>query len=240
MFMGKMLGAGAFMALAGVSALFGAGNKEQGELSSVEHRPPGFEFFYINANADVRIHAAREPRLVISAPENLHDRIELRTRKKELEIRVKGKEEKFPRFSIDVYCPPLSGVGAAYNATLEFSEDAALPAFMVGLAGAANITGTLECETLQANMAGSGTIRLRGSAGKAEINLVGDGTFDAEEFRMDNASAQIVGEGKIIAWTTGTLATNVVGNGTISYRGDPVMEFTGVGTGRFIRIPDNS
>jgi hypothetical protein len=57
---------------------------------------------------------------------------------------------------------------------------------------------------------------------------------------MDNASAQIVGEGKIIAWTTGTLATNVVGNGTISYRGDPVMEFTGVGTGRFIRIPDNS
>jgi hypothetical protein len=34
------------------------------------------------------------------------------------------------------------------------------------------------------------------------------------------------------------LTTNIVGNGTISYRGDPVMEFTGVGTGRFVRLPE--
>jgi hypothetical protein len=240
MFMGKLLIAGALMALAGGPALFAAGNKDQGELSSVEHRPPGFDIFYIHANADVKIHLAQEPRLVITAPANLSGQIEVRTKKKELEIRVKGREEKFPRFSVDVYCPPLSGVGAAYNATLEFDDEVTLPSFMVGLAGSANIAGTLECETVQVNMAGSGTIRLRGSAGKAEINLVGDGTFDAKEFRTDNTSAQIVGDGKIIAWTTGELTTNVVGNGTISYRGDPVVEFAGVGTGRFIRLPDNS
>jgi hypothetical protein len=240
MFMGKLLGAGAVMAFAGVSALFAAGSKDQGELTLVEHTPPGFDFFYIRANADVTIHPAREPRLVISVPANLSDQIEVRTKKRELEIRVKGKEEKFPRFSVDVYTPPLSGVGAAYNATLEFTGEVALPSFMVGLAGAASITGTLECETVQVNMAGSGTIRLSGAAGRAEINLVGDGTFDAGAFKTDNASAQIVGDGTIIAWTSGTLTTNVVGNGTISYRGDPVMEFTGVGKGRFIRLPDNS
>jgi hypothetical protein len=242
MLIGKLLVVSAVTALAGGSALFAAGNKDRGggEVATVEHTPPAFEVLYIRANADVKVRRADTPRIVIAAPSNLHGQIELRTKKNELEIRVKGKEEKFPRFSVDVYCPPLSGIGAAFNASLDFADEATLPSFMVGLAGAAQITGTLECETVQANMAGSGTIRLSGSAGKAEINLVGDGTFDAKEFRTDSASAQIVGDGKIISWTTGTLTTNIVGNGTISYRGDPVMEFTGVGTGRFIRIPDNS
>ncbi|MDR0451819.1 MAG: DUF2807 domain-containing protein [Treponema sp.] len=238
----KLLVVGAVMALAGGPALFAAGNEDRGngELTTVEHRPPAFEALYIRANADVKVHRADAPRIVITAPSHLHGRIELRTRKSELEIRVKGKEEKLPRFAVDVYTPPLSGIGAAYNAALDFTGEVALPSFMVGLAGTANITGTLECETVQVNMAGSGMVRLSGSAGKTEINLVGDGTFDAKEFRTDSASAQIVGDGKIIIWTSGVLTTNIVGNGTISYRGDPVMEFTGVGAGRFVRLPDNS
>jgi hypothetical protein len=242
MLTGKLLVASAVMTLAGGSALFAAGNKDRGngELTTMEHSPPVFEVLYIRANADVKIHLAQEPRIVIRAPSNLHNQIELRTKKKELEIRVKGKEEKFPRFSVDVYTCPLSGIGAAFAANLEFADDVTLPSFMVGLAGAAKITGSLDCENVQINMAGSGTIGLTGSAENAEINLVGDGTFDAKEFKTDNAEAHIVGDGKIITWTTGNLTTNIVGNGTISYRGDPVMDFTGVGTGRFIRIPDNS
>jgi hypothetical protein len=242
MLIGKLLLVSAGLALAGGSALFAAGNKDRGngEVTIVEHTPPAFEVLYIRANADVKVHPADTPRILIAAPSNLHGQIELRTKKNELEIRVKGKEKEFPRFSVDVYTPPLSGLGAALAANLEFSGDVTRSGFMVGQAGAANIAGSLECETAQINMAGGGTIRLSGSAGKAEINLVGDGTFDAKEFRTDNASAQIVGDGKIITWTTGILTTNIVGNGTISYRGDPVMEFTGVGTGRFIRLPDNS
>jgi hypothetical protein len=240
MLKGTLLVASAVMALACGSALFAAGNKERGngEVTVAEHTPSAFEVLYIRANADVKVHLADTPRIVIAAPSNLHEKIELRTKKGKLEIRVKGKAEKFPRFSVDVYTPPLSGLGAAYNATLDFTDEITLPSFMVGLAGAARITGTLECETVQVNMAGSGTVRLSGSAGKAEINLVGDGTFDAKDFRTDNASAQIVGDGKIITWTGGTLATNIVGNGTISYRGDPVLEFNGAGSGRFVRLPE--
>jgi hypothetical protein len=248
MLTGKLLVVSAVMALAGGSALFAAGNNDQGNgtqtttdtITTVEYTPPAFEVLYIRANADVKVHLSNTQRIVINAPAAFHDHIQLRSKKNELEIRVKGKEETFPRFSVDVYTPPLSGLGAAFSANLEFGDEVTLPSFMVGLAGAAQITGTLECEIVQVNMAGSGTIHLSGSARKAKINLVGDGTFDAKEFKTDSASVQIVGDGKIISWTTGTLTTNIVGNGTISYRGDPVMEFTGVGKGRFIRLPDNS
>ncbi|MDR0377965.1 MAG: DUF2807 domain-containing protein, partial [Spirochaetaceae bacterium] len=104
----KLLVASAVMALASGPALFAAGNKDRGngEITTVEHRPPVFEALYIRANADVKVHRADAPRIRITAPSHLHEQIELRTKKNELEIRVKGKEEKLPRFSVDVYTPP--------------------------------------------------------------------------------------------------------------------------------------
>jgi hypothetical protein len=242
MLKGKLLVVSAVMALAGGSALFAAGNKERGsgEVTAVEHTPPAFEVLYIRANADVKVHRADTPKIVIAAPANLHEQIELRTKKNELEIRVKGKEEASPRFSIDVYTPPLSGLGAALAANLEFSGGVTRNGFMVGQAGAAEVRGALDCETIEINMAGEGTILLTGSAQTAKINLVGDGTIDVQNFRSEGTTAHIVGSGKILTWTIGNLAITGVGNGTIHYRGTPVMDFTAVGSGRIVRLPDNS
>jgi hypothetical protein len=238
----KLLLVSAGLALAGGQALFAAGNKDRGngEVTIVEHTPPAFEIFYIRANADVKVHRADTPRIVIAAPSNLHGQIELRRKKNELEIRVKGKEEKFPRFSVDVYTTPLSGLGAALAANLEFSGDVTRSGFMVGQAGAAEIRGGLDCETIAINMAGEGTILLTGSAQTAQINLVGDGTIDVQNLRTEDTTANIVGAGKILTWTTGNLAITGVGNGTVHYRGTPVMDFTAVGSGRIVRLPDNS
>ena len=237
----KMIVVGALLAFAGSQALSAAGSKERGngKIAVVEHRPPAFETLYIRANADVKIYPAEKPRIVISAPAASHERIELRIKKNELEIGVKGKEETFPRFSVAVYCPPLSGIGAAFAGTVDFADGTTSAVFMAGLAGAAEITGTLDCDALRINMAGSGSIRLTGSAGEAEINLVGDGTFAGKALKTENASAHIVGDGTIVIWTTGNLTTNIVGQGTISYRGDPVMEVIAIGSGKFVRLPDN-
>jgi hypothetical protein len=242
MLIGKLLVVSAFLALAGGPALFAAGNKDRGsgEVTTEEHTPPAFEVLYIRANADVKVHHADTPKIVIATPSNLHGQIELRTKKNELEIHVKGKEKEFPRFSVDVYTPPLSGIGAALAANLEFSGDVTRNGFMVGQAGAAEVKGSLDCETIEINMAGEGSIFLTGSAQTAQINLAGDGTIDAQNFRTETTTAHIVGAGKILTWTTGNLAITGVGNGTIHYRGTPVMDFTAVGSGRIVRLPDNS
>ncbi|MDR0389804.1 MAG: DUF2807 domain-containing protein [Spirochaetaceae bacterium] len=235
----KLLTVAVAMIGIGVGFAFATGRNDEDESGVVsrEHRLQGFEELYLKANADLRLHQAAETRVVITADAALHDRIELKMKKNQLEISVKGREDRFPRFSVDVYCPVLSGIGAAYAGTIEFSDGIAAPVFMIGLAGAATINGTLECDTVQVNMAGAGTVRLIGSAENAEVHLVGEGTIDAEDFRAANFSANIVGDGTITTWTTGALTTTIVGNGTINYRGDPVMEFTGMGNGRFIRLP---
>jgi hypothetical protein len=238
---GKMMVAGVVMAVFASACVSASGKsgRGNGEMTTMEHTPPVFEVLYIRANADVKVYPADKPRLVIKAPSNLHEQITLRTKKNELEIRVKGKEETFPRFSVDVYCPPLSGIGAALTASLEFTDAVTLPSFMVGQAGAAEVRGTLDCETIEINMAGEGTILLTGNAQTAKINLVGDGTIDVQNFRTNDTTANIVGAGKILTWTIGNLAITGVGNGTIHYRGTPVMDFTAVGSGRIVRLPDN-
>jgi hypothetical protein len=86
-------------------------------------------------------------------------------------------------------------------------------------------------------MAGSGVITLRGSAERVEVNLVGDGTLDAEEFKIAKIDAHVVGDGKMTVWTD-ALTVNVVGNATVGYRGNPVLDIVGAGNGRFVRIGD--
>jgi hypothetical protein len=92
-----------------------------GRITSMEHTPPAFKILHIKANADVKVHLADTPKIVIVAPQNLHDKIELWAENDKLEIRMTGNAEKHPRFSIDVYCPPLSAVVASDNSTSEIT-----------------------------------------------------------------------------------------------------------------------
>jgi hypothetical protein len=109
----------------------------------------------------------------------------------------------------------------------------------IGVAGAGSVecVNPLSVETLNVDMSGSGAITLRGNAERVEINQVGDGTIDGKGFKTANVSAHVVGDGKMIVWTD-TLAVTVVGNATVSYRGSSVLDITGAGNGRFVRIGD--
>ena len=217
----KMMGTSILMLGIGAVFAFAGGKREKGnrEITIQEHRVPAFERVHARSNADMRIHHAEESRVVVSADSNLHEFIEVRhdPKHKAVEIRTPGRED-FPHFTVDVYCPSLTGIGVAGSGSVECADP-------------------VSAETLSVDMAGSGTITLRGNADRIEINQVGDGTIDGKEFKTATVSAHVVGDGKMIVWTD-TLAVTVVGNATVSYRGSPVLDISGAGNGRFVRIGD--
>jgi hypothetical protein len=221
MFDWKMMGVSILMLGIGAAFAFAGGRREKGsgELTTQEYRVPPFERVHVGANADLRIHRAEESRVVVRADSNLHEFIEIRRDQKHnaVEIRAQGRE-KFPRFTVDVYCPSLTGIGLAGTASIECVDP-------------------VNAETLNLDMAGSGSITLRGNAERVEINLVGDGTVDGKDFRIAKVDARVVGDGKMTVWTD-ALTVNVVGNATISYRGNPALDIIGVGNGHFVRIGD--
>jgi hypothetical protein len=217
----KMMGVGMLMLGVGTVFAFAGGGREKGNggLTVREHRVPGFERVHAGTNADLRLHRAEESRVVVSADSNLHEFIEIRhdPEHRAVEIRARGRE-KFPRFTVDVYCPSLTGIGLAGPASVECADP-------------------IIAEALNVDMAGSGAVTLRGSAERVEINLVGDGTVDAGEFKIGKIDARVVGDGKMTVWTE-ALTVNVVGNAAVNYRGNPVLDITGAGNGRFVRIGD--
>jgi hypothetical protein len=233
----KLLVVGVVMALAGGSALFAAGNKDRGsaEVTSMEHTPSEFEILHIKANADVKVYRADTPKIVIAAPSNLHKKIKLRTGSNKLEIRM---AENFPRFSVDVYCPPLSEIGAADNSTLEFSDDVTQDDFTVRQLENGKITGSIDCETLRLDMVGSGTMLLTGSAKAVTIYMAGDGTVDAQNLSADKTNVNVVGKGEVLTYTTDSLSVLGVGFGTVHYRGDPSVHSLDMGPVRVIKLPD--
>ena len=122
------------------------------DAASMEYTPPAFEILHIKANADVKVHLADTPKVVIAALPELRDKIELRTEGDKLEIRMTGNARKQQRFSVDVYCPPLSAVGAAENSTLEFSDDVTQSEFTVGQLENGEIRGSIDCESIRLDM----------------------------------------------------------------------------------------
>jgi hypothetical protein len=208
------------------------------DATSMEYMPPAFEILHIKANADVKVHRADTPKIVIAAPPDLRDKIELWTEKDKLEIRMAGNAQTSPRFSVDVYCPPLSAVGAAENSTLEFSSDVTQSEFTVGQLENGEIKGSIDCESIRLDMVGNGTMVLTGSAKTATIDMIGDGTIDAQNLIVNKTNVNVVGKGKILTWTTDNLFVLGVGFGTVHYRGAPSVRSLDMGPVRVIKLPD--
>jgi hypothetical protein len=79
---------------------------------------------------------------------------------------------------------------------------------------------------------------LTGSAKTAAINMIGDGTIDAQNFAVNKTNVNVVGKGKILTWTTEDLFVLGVGFGTVHYRGTPSVRSLDMGPVRVIRLPD--
>jgi hypothetical protein len=87
-------------------------------------------------------------------------------------------------------------------------------------------------------MVGSGTMVLTRSAQTANINMVGDGTIDAQNLMVNKTNVNVVGKGKTLTWTIDNLFVLGVGFGTVHYRGTPSVRSLDMGPVRVIKIPD--
>jgi len=217
----KILAGAIILLTCGAVFAFARGKVEgNGKVTAEEHIVPVFERLQAAGKADVRIHQSEESRVVISADSNLHGFIKIKHDGGGglLEIRPEGREESFPRYTVDVYCAALKGLSLIGEVSAVF--DAPIAA-----------------QTFEVSMIGDGSAALRGQADDFTINLVGNGAVDGKDLKARTVKANLVGEGCLSVWTE-ALTVNITGNARVSYRGDPVLEIAGVGNSRIARIAD--
>ena len=127
----------------------------------------------------------------------------------------------------DIFDANISGTG-----TIEVNIQCDI--FDANISGTGTIEGNIQCDIFNLNVLGGGFATLAGNANESKIafgNTEGGfgtfGTFDGKNFVTKNATMYIEGPSTAKVYVTEKLDGSIVGNGEISYYGDPQINIKG-------------
>jgi hypothetical protein len=108
--------------------------------------------------------------------------------------------------------------------------------FKTVLSGSGNIIATIKSDGLRAKISGSGSIKLRGSCGDADLGISGSGQIDARDLKAQAVSAGITGSGDVYITAEKTVSAHITGSGNVVYSGNATITDTHtIGSGRVSR-----
>ena len=227
--------------------------KGNGDMVTSERAVSPFEEIQISGRAVVNYHASQEYRAVVTVDSNLEEYTMVYTEGDVLKIGTKsGKSYSFTNYIVDVYSPKLNAVSVSGSVRFNGMDKISTSTFALGISGSAKINGTfgcdnfsvrisgsgdieshIECNKFEADISGSSAITATGSAKEMSVSVSGSVSFNGNEFQTSNANVSISGSGRIHIWVLDYLKAKVSGSGRIMYRGNPQIDYTGSGSGRF-------
>jgi len=191
-----------------------------------------FEKINIAGSIEVRFHESHEYKTVVTVDSNLIDYTEVSTRGNTLNIGTKNGNYSFTRYSVDVYCPALTGVSVSGSGSFTGNDTIYTSTFDANVSGSGKIDGSIECDNFTAKITGSGKITVSGNTDDSNIDISGSGTFNGYNFVANNADIRISGSGNANVYVADYLNANISGSGRVNYRGDPTVAYKITGSGQ--------
>jgi hypothetical protein len=106
----------------------------------------------------------------------------------------------------------------------------------IELSGSGSVSGAnLQVNALRADISGSGTIDLAGTADQQEVNVSGSGRYEAAELPSRSVTIEISGSGNATVAASAELRVDISGSGTVTYSGDPTIDQSISGSGRLVK-----
>ena len=207
--------------------------KGNGNLTTLEKTVSTFDKIDCAGSAEVRFHAGEKFHAVVTIDENLEEYIEIVTKNNVLNIGNKNGCSISPtKFTVDVYCPVLTGVSISGSGSFKNAEKITVSTFKSSIAGSGTIEGAIECGNYSASITGSGSIRLQGNINDANISITGSGNFNGNELNTKNTTIAITGSGNANICVSDNLKAKITGSGNINYSGNPKTDLSITGSGR--------
>ena len=211
--------------------------KGNGDITTSEKAVPTFEKINCVGSADIHFHAGEEYQAVVTIDENLKEYVEISTENNVLTIGTKKGYSISPtKFTIDVYCPVLTGVSLSGSGSFKSADKIIASTFESSVAGSGRIEGTIECDNYSATITGSGKITIHGNSNDATISITGSGDFNGDDLNTRNATITISGSGDANICVSNNLKAKIFGSGDINYSGDPEIDSSISGSGQIKKI----
>lgn len=159
----------------------------------------------------------------------------IKTNSKELkEIRSAGSGSIFVQTPLRVDKMEVNLAGSG-NVTFDRLLEGTKGTF--NLAGSGDIIlKNIKLDYLDCSLAGSGDIKVKGSANRASYSLASSGEIEAFGCKTQKAECSVAGSGNINVYAVSQLDASVVGSGDILYRGNPVVSKSKIGSGEIRRV----
>jgi len=203
-----------------------------GHLMNSERYFSSFDKINIRGSAKVRFYESNEYQTVVTVDSNLLEYITIYTSGDTLHIGKKSGNFSFTEYSVDVYCPELTGVSVSGSGSFTGSDTIFTSKFVSSVSGSGKIEGIIECDNFTATITGSGKIAVSGDTRKANIKISGSGDFNGDNFMVKNADVNISGSGYAEVYVTNYLSAEISGSGRIDYWGNPDVNSRISGSGR--------
>lgn len=112
--------------------------------------------------------------------------------------------------------------GLSGSGIIQFHDTASFINLKLEIAGSGDFVGhRISCDKLEGDMAGSNSVALGGTVGKAKFSIAGSGMVRAFDCVMDELECDIAGSGDIEASVVNKIKAEIAGSGSIKYKGDP-------------------
>ena len=233
---------------------FNSCKKGNGILITEEKNVSSFEKIEVSSSAKVNYHTSPETRVIVTVDENLLKYVKVHVKNNTLHITTKsGGGYIFSEYTVDVYSSDLTEVSISGSGKFDGGDKIFATNFEISISGSGKFNGTLECDKFSTNISGSGKINgnvecsvftskisgsgevtLYGNTNNLDLKISGSGDFMGSNFITNNADIKVSGSGNVHTWAENYLKVHVSGSGSIYYRGNPKIDFSGGGSGKLI------
>jgi hypothetical protein len=200
------------LAVAGCSVVNGSG-----QVKTESRRVSGFTKIDLAGSGEVTIDQGPAESLTIEADDNVLPALTSEVSGSTLKLGTK------PRTTVRTRSP------IRYRVTVKDLTG-------VSLSGSGSVTAKgMQLSALRADISGSGTINISGSAEKQDIQLSGSGRYEAGELTSQDVTAEISGSGEVVVSVSRALKVDISGSGRVTYSGDPTVDQDISGSGKLIK-----
>ncbi|TGE14854.1 head GIN domain-containing protein [Hymenobacter elongatus] len=207
-----------------------------GPVAAENRAVPGFSRLDLAVDAELYLTQGPTQTVRVEAQQNILDVLQTNVSGERLSISFgRVSVRRHDPIRIYITAPSLTGVSLSGSGRIVGQNAWRVPALSVGLSGSGSIDlSVLGVQSLDADISGSGAVRLAGDAARCQVRLSGSGAVEAYPLTVQAAEVNISGSGSTRLTVPQSLSATISGSGTVYYKGRPALTVRTSGSGRVV------
>ena len=197
--------------------------KGNGNVITFTRTTTDYDKITAGGSFDVILVKGKEGKITIEGEENIIPFIETEVSGNLLKVNYKKNTNirTTKKMTVTITFIDIESVALAGSGNLFSKETIKNNNLKVSLGGSGNINLKVSSDDLTVSLAGSGDINLEGNTNDFTASIAGSGSIKAYELKANELTASVAGSGNIKTTVKSKIKANLVGSGSVYYKGNP-------------------